>query len=228
MLRMVAGGILAAHGYVKLFGGQGRRPPEFLAKLFGRNFVTAVKETGPEEFGETLEKMEVPAPAASAYVSAVTEFGGGLALLAGYRTRMASLPVLINMGTAIRKAHWRNGLYGEGGFELPLMLATAAGTLLLTGPGAISLDALGAAAQRPRQRRRQRRLVRQSKRGAPAWTLLSSPYRKPYRFVMSRSFSFALPNPSLTLPLAWSPFPSASVCSSPVTLPAASFSLPPA
>ena len=51
------------------------------------------------------------------------------------------------MATAIRKVHWDKGLYGEGGFEYPLLLSASALTLMLDGPGAISLDAVASAAR---------------------------------------------------------------------------------
>jgi len=40
------------------------------------------------------------------------------------------------------KAHGKNGFYGQGGYEFPLLLGTVALALSLTGPGAISIDAL--------------------------------------------------------------------------------------
>jgi len=50
------------------------------------------------------------------------------------------MPIMFNLGMAIWKVHWKTGYFGEGGFELPLSLATGAATLGLTGPGAISVD----------------------------------------------------------------------------------------
>lgn len=150
LLRLTTGTVLVGHGYTKLFGGQGKHAPEFLEDVYGPNFPSAVDQSGPMVFGKALEEMHVPAPALAAYASGMAEFGGGLAFVLGLKTRRAAPFVLFNLATAIRKVHWRKGMYGEGGFEFPLLLAAAAGTLLLTGPGAFSVDAVNHAAGRLR------------------------------------------------------------------------------
>jgi putative oxidoreductase len=147
LLRIVAGGTLAAHGYTKLFGGEGSTPPQALTRLFGPNFAKAVESGGPGSFAKMLEGMSVPYPTAGAYAAGLAEFGGGLALLTGTRTRLAALAVMANMAVAIRKAHWQNGFYGQGGYEFPLQLLTAAATLFIAGPGAISVDGMVAGAR---------------------------------------------------------------------------------
>ena len=50
--------------------------------------------------------------------------------------------VAVNMGVASYKADWKNGFYGQGGFEFPLLLGTVALSLCLTGPGRLSVDHL--------------------------------------------------------------------------------------
>lgn len=141
-LRVVTGAALAAHGYPKLFGGEGRTPPQALTRVYGPNFPQAVAGGGHEKFTRTLESMEVPKPAVAATAAGLAEFGGGLALIAGFKTRLAALAVMFNLGVAIRKAHWEKGFYGQGGYELALQFFAAALALFLAGPGAISLDAL--------------------------------------------------------------------------------------
>jgi uncharacterized membrane protein YphA (DoxX/SURF4 family) len=142
LLRVVAGGSLAAHGYTKLFGGEGKTPHPALTRIYGQNFPKAVEGGSTQKFAQGLEQMGVPYPQVAAYASGAAEFGGGLALLTGTMTRLAALVVLFNMLVAIRKAHWSTGLFGQGGYELPAQFAAAAGTLLLTGPGAISVDGI--------------------------------------------------------------------------------------
>ena len=147
LLRTVAGGTLAAHGYTKLFGGEGRKAPEALTRLYGPNFAAAVESGGTAGFAKALESMGVPYPAVSAYAAGLAEFGGGLALLTGTKTRLAALAVMANMAVAIRKAHWQTGFYGQGGYEFPLQLLAAAATLFITGPGAFSVDGIAGGAR---------------------------------------------------------------------------------
>ena len=150
-LRLSTGLTMAAHGYPKLFGGEGRHAPAPVEKALGPNYAPAVENMGHGAFSQTLEKLEVPAPEVSAYASGVAEFAGGLALAFGFKTRLAALAVLINLMVAIRKVHWQNGYFGDGGFELPGELSSAALTLLLTGPGSLSLDSLFAAPKKLRK-----------------------------------------------------------------------------
>ncbi|MGH7640300.1 MAG: DoxX family protein [Candidatus Dormibacteria bacterium] len=142
MLRLGVGAVLVGHGAPKLFGGSDRTPPEFLGRLMGKNYEGAWRQSGPENFGSTLEKLKVPKPTLAARVSGAAELGGGLALALGAGTRVMGPAVVANMAVAIRTVHWQNGLYGEGGFEFPLILGAGAACLSLTGAGALSLDRL--------------------------------------------------------------------------------------
>ena len=141
LLRVTSGVILVAHGYPKLFGGPGKRPHPLLASTMGPNYPAAVERSGPG-FVAGLEKMGVPYPRLAARASGLAEFGGGLALAAGLLTRPVALATAFNMGVAVYKAHWKNGFYGQGGFEFPLLLGTTTLALGLIGPGAISIDAI--------------------------------------------------------------------------------------
>lgn len=141
-LRLTTGSLLAAHGLPKLFGGPNRRPPTALSSLLGSNYAPAWEKSGIAAFAGHLEKMGVPMPGAAARASGLTEFGGGLALALGAATPLASLTVAVNMGVAVRAAHWKTGLYGQGGYEFALIVGAAALAIGLTGPGEISVDHL--------------------------------------------------------------------------------------
>ena len=78
-----------------------------------------------------------------AYFSMAAEFGGGILLLIGLLTRLASLIILLNMLGAILKVHLPNGLLGAAGkpgYEFPLALAAIPLALALLGGGALSAD----------------------------------------------------------------------------------------
>ena len=117
VLRLVLGAIMAAHGYSKII-------PR--GALY--NFVQMVQHMG--------------LPAWSGYLSAFTEFFGGILLILGLLTRIAALACAIDMGVAIAKVHLHHGLVGSGGFEYPLALFAIALSLVFTGPGLLACDAL--------------------------------------------------------------------------------------
>lgn len=141
LLRLTAGLTLAAHGYPKLFGGPGKKPHPLVAQAMGTNYPAAFERSGPG-FVAGLEKMGIPYPELAALASGIAELGGGIALATGILTRPVALAVAFNMGVAVRKAHWKVGFYGQGGYELALLLGSAALSLALTGPGDISIDRL--------------------------------------------------------------------------------------
>jgi putative oxidoreductase len=140
LLRLTAGVILVAHGYPKLFGGPGKTPHPLLARTMGTNYPGAVERSGPG-FVAGLEKMGIPYPELAATASGLAEFGGGLALAAGLMTRPVALATAFNMAVAVW-SHRAKGFYGQGGFEFPLLLGASTVALGLTGPGAISIDAI--------------------------------------------------------------------------------------
>ena len=108
VMRLVLGAIMIAHGYHKVWGG----------------------------FHQHMDKVgTLGLPAWMAYLSAGTEFFGGIAIVLGLFTRFFSLAFVIEMGVAIWKVHFKNGLTGQGGYEFPLALATIAFGLLCFGGG---------------------------------------------------------------------------------------------
>jgi putative oxidoreductase len=116
VMRIALGVVILAHGYHKVFGGL-HHHAEFVASL--------------------------GLPAWLAYVSAFTEFLGGILILLGFFTRPAALAVCINFAVAIWKVHWHNGLLGSQngpGYEFPLALASLAFALIFFGAGPIALD----------------------------------------------------------------------------------------
>lgn len=114
-LRMALGIIMVVHGYPKLTEG--------VSGLMGR----------VESWGW---------PGWLAYMTMITEFFGGMLLMAGLVTRLAAVFVLINMQVAMWKVHVPQGFLLPGGYEFTLMLSAAAFALIFLGPGKISLDYL--------------------------------------------------------------------------------------
>jgi len=108
VMRLVLGAIMIAHGYHKVWGGF-HQHMEFVGSL--------------------------GIPRWLAYLSAGTEFFGGIAIVLGLFTRFFSLAIVIEMGVAIWKVHFKNGLTGNGGYEFALALATMAFALMCFGGG---------------------------------------------------------------------------------------------
>ncbi len=90
--------------------------------------------------------LGLPAPAFQAHLVATTELAGGLALLAGLWTRLASIPLLIIMFVAIATAK-KDDLHGFSdliGFPEFLYMALLF-WLVIAGPGKAAIDAFLAA-----------------------------------------------------------------------------------
>ena len=106
LMRLALGAIMVAHGYYKVFGGL-------------------------HHHAQTVASLGLPAWLG--YVSAFTEFFGGLLILVGFFTRAAAFAVFINLSVAIWKVHLHNGLMGSPGrpgYEFPLAAAALAFALV--------------------------------------------------------------------------------------------------
>lgn len=80
-------------------------------------------------------------------LAAVAEFGGGMALIVGLLTRLASLGIMTNMIVAIGTVHLPHGdpFVGKPGghsFELAAVYLACAVVFLVLGSGRYSLDAI--------------------------------------------------------------------------------------
>jgi putative oxidoreductase len=113
VMRLALGAVMVGHGYHKVFGGL-------------HHHVQVVSSLG--------------LPGWTAYLSAFTEFFGGILVLLGLFTRVAAFAICINMSVAIAKVHFHNGLMGDKGYEFPLALAALAFALIFLGAGPIAFD----------------------------------------------------------------------------------------
>jgi putative oxidoreductase len=128
LLRLAAGLVFVAHGAQKLFGaGSGgglTATAQFFAQLgLSPAFVLAM-------------------------LVGLVEMFGGLLLLAGLFTRIASAVFAIEMLLAVWKVHFAHGFFlnwsnatGTGhGYEFNLVLIAVLASLILTGPGPLAVD----------------------------------------------------------------------------------------
>ena len=120
--------------------------PPLLIRLFVGYFFF---ETGLGKVGnlgafvERFEGWGIPFPAVSAAVSAYTELLGGALLVLGLLTRLASIPLFINMLVATLTVRLKKvaGLDDFVELDEPLY-ALSFLWLFISGPGPVSLDAL--------------------------------------------------------------------------------------
>jgi putative oxidoreductase len=122
-LRLVLGGIMAAHGAQKLFG------------WFGGS--------GPVGTAAGFRQLGYRAPLAMAYTAGLAELGAGLFLATGLLTPLAALGIAAVMVNAIVVVHWRNGFWNtNGGYEFNSLIWATAGAIAAIGAGRFSLDRL--------------------------------------------------------------------------------------
>jgi putative oxidoreductase len=116
ILRLVTGLVMAAHGYQKVF-------------TFGLGGIT-----------QGFTQMGVPMPGITAPLVAFVELLGGVALIFGIFTRLAAIPIAIDMLGAIFLVHFKNGFFLPQGYEFALTLLGAATALAMLGAGGFSVD----------------------------------------------------------------------------------------
>src|SRR5947208_8665100 len=98
LLRVGIGGIFVTHGAQKLFG-------------FGIPGVSGF-----------MAQIGVPFPTLSAVAVTAAEFLGGLALVAGFFTRLAAIPIAFSMLVAALTVHLKNGFFLPSGVEYVAVL----------------------------------------------------------------------------------------------------------
>ena len=121
--RLVFGLMIAAHGSQKLFGWFGGHGLAGTAGFFDSIGFR------PGRFFATL--------------AASTEVMSGILLATGFLGPVGPALMISVMIVAAATIHWKNGVFAsKNGIEVPLLYGVTAATLLLTGPGVYSLDAV--------------------------------------------------------------------------------------
>lgn len=122
-LRVPVGIIFAAHGAQKLFG------------WFGGY--------GLQGTGAWMDSIGLAPGVLMAFLAGAAEFFGGLALILGLLTRPAAAALAFAMLIAIFSVHFQHGFFmSNNGYEFALTLLAASVSLLFSGAGKVSVDAL--------------------------------------------------------------------------------------
>ena len=92
---------------------------------------------------EWFSGMGMPLPKLNAILVTGTETAGFVLLFLGLATRLISIPLMVVMIVAVTTVHLGNGFEaGNNGFEIPIYYLLMLFSLLVTGPGKISIDSL--------------------------------------------------------------------------------------
>jgi putative oxidoreductase len=118
LLRVLTGIIFTAHGAQKLF-------------VMGFAGVSG-------GFGQ----MGIPMPGVMGPFISLLEFFGGVALILGLLTRLASLGLAFDMLGAILLVHLRAGFFLPTGYEFALLLLGTTAALVVAGAGRLAVDNL--------------------------------------------------------------------------------------
>lgn len=122
VLRLALGGVFVAHGAQKLFGSFGG--------------------AGIEGTTGFHEQLGIKPARPMAVLAGLTEFLGGILVVAGFLTPLAALALIGVMAVAVLTVNLKNGFFAaNGGYEYNLVLAAVALALVLAGGGAYGLDA---------------------------------------------------------------------------------------
>ena len=122
IVRVIAGVIMAAHGAQKLFG------------WFGGSSM--------DQWAADLDRMGIRPGRLWAYISVGAQFFGGLLLAAGLLTPLATVSLVGPMAVVVVQK-WSKGFFNvRGGYEFMLLLLVIGVAFGISGPGAISVDAV--------------------------------------------------------------------------------------
>ncbi|OUS32720.1 hypothetical protein A9Q98_00955 [Thalassotalea sp. 42_200_T64] len=116
-VRVVMGVIFVGHGWGKLFG-----------------------EGNPEKFAGWLGSMGIEPSYILAVCAGAAETFGGMMLITGLFTRVASASLVVLMLVAIGFVHLDAGMFGKGGYEFQLLLLAGVVMTLIQGAGKYSID----------------------------------------------------------------------------------------
>ncbi|HET6781549.1 MAG TPA: DoxX family protein [bacterium] len=121
ILRLGIGITFIAHGYSKVF------------------------PSGPGGFAGFVQSLGFPGPLFFAWVVAITEFFGGIAMVIGFMVRFVGPLMVIEMIVTTVRVKVAGGVgfieMQRTGWELDFLLLCVAAALTLAGAGALSLDA---------------------------------------------------------------------------------------
>ena len=94
----------------------------------------------------------VGVPGFVAYLTILAEFAGGVALIAGFQTRLAALALIPVLLGAIVTVHWHNGFFFDspngGGWEYPAFWIVALVVQAMLGDGAYAVGRASTSARR--------------------------------------------------------------------------------
>lgn len=97
-----------------------------------------------KDFGATaayFDSLGIPMPTLNAYLAGLTEMGGVILLTLGLGTRIIAIPMIIVMLVAIKTVHLEHGFAAiNNGYEIPLYFIFMLITLMVYGPGKLSVD----------------------------------------------------------------------------------------
>ncbi|MGH2533832.1 MAG: DoxX family protein [Thermomicrobiales bacterium] len=142
IIRLITGATFSIHGYTKVFGGKeaaAKISPE-VEEVLGVGFTQHVQQGGIGGTTQSMQKLGIPQAKLAAIALAAAELGGGLALIFGWKTRLAALALTVSQLVAIDKVHGKHGLIADQGYELNAALTAATAGLAFSGPGKLAVD----------------------------------------------------------------------------------------